>query len=103
MKLTKFETFCLNTLCDDYENIALVQEQLCKDLNQSDITNKEVTKILQKLYQNGLVYSYIYDSQNLKFCPTSFDSNFSQKEFWFYISDLGRKVLDENWNLEWGD
>lgn len=62
MELTKFETFCLNALCDNYENMALIQEQLCKDLNQNNITNDEVTKTLRKLCQNELVHNHIYDN-----------------------------------------
>jgi len=96
MKITAIDLHCLNSICDDYENLPLIINEV-KQAIRRDITDKAIESSLFKLVQCGFVAVYDFDSGKSSFRPSSIDPIHWPSK-WFLITPLGREALEKNWD-----
>lgn len=97
--LDKMEVFCLNGLCDDYENVSSVLPGVSRGLGRP-VTESEVAACLRRLAERKLIDVYGYDAGRKQYRRVAIADVPSVGEGWFMISDLGQKELDSNWEKE---
>ncbi len=95
MTVTLLDLHCLNSLCDDYENVASVQADV-RRATHGNITEEEVKEGLIRLHKEGLVEVYDYDPLQAMHLPSEIAGNDWEAK-WFFITATGRKELDQNW------
>jgi len=95
MPVTLLDLYCLNALCDDYENVASIQAGVRWATHGNiNITEEEVKEGLIRLYKEGLVEVYDYDPLQTAFLLSEIAGDWNRK--WFFIAAAGRKELDQN-------
>jgi len=95
MKLTILDVYCLNALCDDYENITTIMADVSRAAN-TGVPFDEIERCLRRLEIEELVTAFEYDIQKTKYIPSShFEGKIKEK--WYFITEKGRQELDSNW------
>lgn len=95
MTLTLLDLHCLNALCDDYENIASTMADVRRSAH-GNVTEAEIRECLQELKSNGWASAYEFNSIKGEYIEIS-DLSGDWSNFWFLITDQGRRELDQNW------
>ncbi len=95
MTVSVFELHCLNALCDDYENVITVRDDIQKSMH-GKVTADEVGQCIIELARKGLIDIFRLDPAAASFLPL--DEGFSDLcDKWFSITPQGRVELDANW------
>lgn len=95
MKISIDKIHFLNAVCDDFENLESISKELGQ-LTGKEIIRSEFERLAAELIKFNLVEMYTYDSNNQNYVVTE-DIPKSSTQTWFYITQKGRVVLDENW------
>lgn len=95
MKISNEQVHCLNAICDDYEKIINITDEVVSETGK-DLSFAQVESFLDKLVEMGLVNKYFYDTNDQSYVVDTPNSKPSAS-YWFYITDKGRDVLEENW------
>ena len=95
MILTEEQLYCLNATCDDYENLTSIIGDIALSTNK-EIDVEQAKLLLKQLLELKLLDIFTYDivSQEYKKQTGSIGAIDS---YWFYITDKGRSMLDEQW------
>lgn len=96
MILSRVEVFCLNEICDDYENIEIIKKGVSDSLNQS-VTIEELSVCLKRLEKENLLNTYKYDQKSKRFNKINHPNDANISDMWFLINKQGRHELDLNW------
>jgi DNA-binding PadR family transcriptional regulator len=86
---------CLNSLCDDYENITTILSDL-RQATHGDIKAEDVEGILSDLVADELVSAYDFDAANSQYVPSD-GTSAGLKDKWFFITEKGRMRLNHEW------
>lgn len=102
MKLSMLETLVLSNTSDDYESIGWLTKERSEEVG-FEVDEDMVAECLRRMASEGLVDVFHYDPNNQKqeFVPSSFEEGKPLEELWFYISEDGRKAVEENWDESW--
>ena len=86
---------CLNSLCDDYENVATILSDT-RQATHGDIKAEDVEKTLADLLADDLISVYEFDTAKSEYVPLEHKSaDLNHK--WFFITAKGRTRLDREW------
>lgn len=96
MKISNEQLHCLNALCDDYEDIFNVTNEVISQTGKK-LSPTEVESLLDGLIELRLVDRFFYNSEIQSYVVDEGQSKPSNS-CWFYITKKGRVALDENWN-----
>lgn len=99
MILSEIEIFCLNEICDDYENMELIKKGVSDSFNRL-VTTEEISVCLKKLEKEKLLNTYKYDQKLKKFKKINHPNGANIRDIWFLINNQGRHELDRNWERE---
>lgn len=95
MTVSIFELHCLNAICEDYENVITVRDDVQNSTHRK-VTDDEVGQCMIGLAAKGLIDVFRLDPATAIFLPL--DEEFSDWcDKWFFITSKGRVELDENW------
>ena len=94
MKIDVLDLHCLNSACDDYESVATVIEDIRRETHFK-VNEGGLIASIQKLHSLGFLEVFDYDVKKTAFVPAIPQGNVLKQ--WFFISDEGRRVLDEYW------
>ncbi len=94
--LTKLGLHILNSVTDDYENIASMRESV--KVQDVVCQENEFEECLRGLINQGFVESYRYDVEKSGFVKEALTPIVDLLGLVFYITKLGREQLDQNWN-----
>jgi len=89
----KIEMLCLNAICDDYENLIQIKEDIQRSLGYPP-EDKEIRLCLTKLVEKGYAEVFEYDRTTLKYVKSVL-SNDNWDDEWFLITGKGRIELDK--------
>jgi hypothetical protein len=95
MKFTILDLYCLNAICDDYENVASVTADVRRSAH-GNVSDNEIKNCLIRLKKNGWASAYEFDSTRSLFNRVDYITT-DCSDVWFFITDAGRKELDKNW------
>lgn len=97
MIMSKLQLFCLDSICDDYENVQSISSRLSTDFD--GLRRDDVYASMRKLTEGKFADCFVYDSSRQAFIPTqtSAMSDLELEKAWFLATDAGLKVLDEEW------
>lgn len=79
MTVSILNLHCLNAVCDDYESLPAILEEVRRS-SHGNVSLEEITDSMTELVRDGLVV----------------EKNVSQGT-WFLITSKGRSELDANW------
>lgn len=86
---------CLNSLCDDYENVDTVISDV-RRATHANVTKREIEESLSQILKEELAAAYDFDAEKSEYLVSPGPlNNLSQK--WFLITEKGRERLEENW------
>ena len=94
MKLNKLDLYCLNSVCDDFENLQSISDQVRDELTEPT-SEQELVQSIRKLADHKLVgiYSFVLDCNDF-----ILDDTLEIQKAWIFISPSGRKELDRQWH-----
>jgi hypothetical protein len=95
MTLTLLDLHCLNALCDDYENIPSIREDVRRSAH-GDVTEEEIRDCLVELKINGWAAAFKFNVSQSQYVEVD-DLNGDWPNMWFHITNEGRQELDRNW------
>lgn len=95
-RLTEVEINCLNSACDDYENVNHINESVAEALGKraSEIS---LMNALRRLLQLGLMDGFLFDKNKQTYNKVDPIGAYEVCDLWFYTSVEGQKQLDLNW------
>jgi hypothetical protein len=86
---------CLNAVCDDYESL----DSICEEVRRSshgNVNRDEVADAILELSRDGLVEAFEFDTRaELYIAVRGVIADVAAK--WFLITTKGRAELDANW------
>jgi len=85
---------CLNSVCDDYENVSLIRTDVQKAM-AIKVGDKEIEECLTELVRQGLVGVFECDARGHYVASDVSEGDWDKK--WFLITETGRRELDEHW------
>jgi hypothetical protein len=86
---------CLNSLCDDYENVTTILSDV-RQATHGNFQAEDIQRTLADLVAEDLVCAYEFDAANSRYVPIPGPAaNLSDK--WFFITETGRTRLNREW------
>ena len=95
MTVSILDLHCLNAVCDDYESL----DSICEEVRRSSHGNvnlEEVADALRELAREDLIDAFEFDPRSNRYIAVH-DCGGAVSGKWFLISAKGRTELDANW------
>jgi hypothetical protein len=86
---------CLNAVCDDYEDLSSVLEEVRRS-SHGNVSFEEIADSVSELVRDGLVEAFEFDGPTGRYVRGSVEKNIP-KGTRFRITSKGRRELDANW------
>lgn len=99
ISLNETEVHCLNSVCDDYENVHHIQESVVEAMGKG-VSVAEMYSVLKHMADLKLLDVFVFDKKTQGFQKLSQWHELEKLDAWFLINVFGRKALDENWKAE---
>lgn len=95
MTVSILNLHCLNAVCDDYENVESIRDEVRRS-SHGNVTDREIVESLHELVREGMVQAAEVDSVTGEFITRGLMSD-GLSGMWFVITPKGRVELDANW------
>lgn len=99
MTLNEIEINCLNSACDDYENMKHINESVDDALGKKTPENS-VIEALKHLLQLKLMDGFVFDRNKQTYNRVDPRGAYDMNDLWFATNDSGQKHLDLHWKEE---
>jgi hypothetical protein len=88
---------CLNSSCDDYEDLEAISSQVRRAVSMR-VENHCIEECMINLFEDGLIHVFYYEAESSTFLliRNGFQIDFNRA--WFLITEKGREFLDVNWS-----
>lgn len=98
MTVSILNLHCLNAVCDDYENLAGITEEVRRS-SHGNVGNAEIAECLTEMVAAGLidVFSFNPGSGHYLPVPIPMAAEDDLSAAWFLITTKGRGELTANW------
>lgn len=95
MNVSILALHCLNALCDDYENVSSIKDEVHRSTHRK-VSEYDIGLCLIDLTKRGLIEVFAFHpSQSRYIRVDEWLGNWKDK--WFAITDKGRAELDLKW------
>lgn len=100
MTVSILNLHCLNAVCDDYESLPAILEEV-RSSSHGNVSLGEAAESMTELVRDGLVDAFDFDRTTGRYVRTAVNNVPVEKkalaETWFRITSKGRGELDANW------
>jgi hypothetical protein len=103
MILSKLDLLCLNSMSDDYEGISEIMKDVSKDI-PGEVKKEDIITSIRRLVIDNDANVYVYDvkKQEFEIKPVNFFIDFDNRLIYFFLTEKGRKELDQQWDIVMG-
>ena len=100
MTVSILNLHCLNAVCDDYEGLPTILEEVRRS-SHGNVSLEEIAESMSELVRDGFVEAFQFDRSTghyVRLAVNNVTSGKSREEgMWFLITPKGRSELDANW------
>ncbi len=100
MTVSILNLHCLNAVCDDYESLTAILEEVRRS-SHGNVSLEEIADSMAELVRDGLVDAFEFDRPTGRYIRTAVNNVPVEKTVsdgtWFLITPKGRSELDANW------